>query len=98
MKKIFPVVILLVILCFVFIFTACGNSGMKDEMKNELTTLKDGATSLMDDISSAASDMAEELTEKGNVTKDDSSTGLFETMTTESSTVVSIDNSTTENQ
>ena len=94
MKKLLPFI---VVIALVLVLVACGEEA-KDDMKNEMTTLKDGATSMMDDISSALSGIDENLTQNGNVTDEKSSTGLFETMTTESSTVVSTDNSTTENQ
>ncbi len=82
MKKLLPFIVALVL---VTVLVACGEEA-KDDMKNEMTTLKDGATSMMDDISSALGELDDDLTQNGNVTDEGSSTGLFESMTSDGST------------
>lgn len=85
MKKFLPAIIILSLIVLIFTLAACGRE-MKDDVTNELTTLKNNATSMMDDLSSAVSDMAEDLTQGGNITKDNSSTGLVDKMTEEDKT------------
>ena len=51
-----------------------------------MTTLKDDATSMMEDLSSGLSSLDDTLTQNGNVTDNNSSTGLFEDMTTDKTT------------
>ena len=97
MKKILSLIMIMALVALIFTLAACGGGNdMKDDIKNEMTTLKDGATSMMDDLSSAVSDMAGELTENGNVTKDKSSTGLFDDMTSDKDKTTKND-ATTEN-
>ncbi len=86
MKKILSILAVIAVLVAIFSLAACSNEAEND-IKNEMSTMKDDGMSMLDDLSSAASDIDEKLTEGGNVTDSDSSTGLFETMTTESTTV-----------
>lgn len=81
MKKISPIILIFIVALILFTLAAC--TGMKDDMKDEMTTLKDNATSMMDDMSSALGDMADDLTQGGNVTKDNGSTGLFDELTSD---------------
>lgn len=83
MKKIISILVILTVFVMIMTLTACGNKA-----KDEMTTIKDNGMSMLDDMSSALSDVDDSLTQGGNVTKDNSSTGLFETMTTESTTGV----------
>lgn len=80
MKKILPLIAIIALVAVIFTFAACGGKTGND-IKDEMTTLKDGATSMMDDMSSALGELGDDLTENGNVTDQDSSTGLFEDMT-----------------
>ena len=86
MKKILSILAVIAVLVAIFSLAACSNEAEND-IKNEMSTMKDDGMSMLDDLSSAASDIDEKLTEGGNVTDSGSSTGLFETMTTESTTV-----------
>lgn len=85
MKKIISILVILTVFVMIMTLTACGNKA-----KDEMTTIKDNGMSMLDDMSSALSDVDDSLTQGGNVTKDNSSTGLFETMTTESTTGVTV--------
>lgn len=80
MKKTFPIIAAVLLIALIFTLAACGKA--KDDMKNDITTLKDDATSMMDDISSALSGIGDEMTAEGNVTDNNSSTGLFEDSST----------------
>ena len=85
MKKILSILAIIALIALVFTLAACGNN-TKDDIKNEMTTLKDGATSMMDDLSSALDGLEDDMTQNGNVTDNNSSTGLFEDMTSDSPT------------
>ena len=85
MKKLISVLIILAVFVAILSLAACGGKTESD-IKNEMTTLKDEGMSMLDNLSSAASDIDSSMTQNGNVTDNDSSTGLFETMTTESTT------------
>lgn len=85
MKKFLPIFIVFTLFLILITLTACGRE-MKDDVTDELTTLKNSATSMMDDLSSAVSDMADDLTQGGNITKDNSSTGLVDKITAEDKT------------
>ena len=101
MKKILSILMILALFVLVFSLAACGEKA-KDDVKNEMTTLKDGATSMMDDLSSALDGLEDDMTQNGNVTDSNSSTGLFEDMTsdkantTDRTTDKTTDKSTTE--
>ena len=85
MKKILSILMIIALVALVFTFAACGDS-TKDDIKNEMTTLKDGATSMMEDLSSALDGLEDDMTQNGNVTDSNSSTGLFEDMTSDMTT------------
>lgn len=85
MKKIISALVILTVFVMIFSLAACGKKEGND-IKDEMSTVKDEGMSMLDDLSSVASDIDEGLTQGGNVTKDNSSTGLFDTMTTESTT------------
>ena len=95
MKKILSILTIIALIALIFTFVACGDN-TKGEIKDEMTTLKDGATSMMDDLSSALDGLEDDLTQNGNVTDNNSSTGLFEDMTTDIPTTK--DKSTTTNK
>lgn len=82
MKKIISLIAILALVAAIFTLAACGNKAT-DDIRNEMTTLKDAGEDMMDDMSSALGDLGDELTEGGNVTDENSSTGLFEDMTSE---------------
>ncbi len=92
MKKTSVILVISLIVALVFVLVACGDS-TKNDMDNGMTTLKDDMTSMMEGMSSAVSDLDSSLTAEGNVTKDNSSTGLFEEMTSDKA---STEKSTTE--
>lgn len=85
MKKIIVLLVILAVFAALISLAACGGKAETD-IKDEMSTVKDDGMSMVEDLSSALSDLDEDLTQGGNVTKDDSSTGLFETMPTESTT------------
>lgn len=85
MKKIIALLVILAVFAALISLAACGGKAETD-IKDEMSTVKDDGMSMVEDLSSALSDLDEDLTQGGNVTKDDSSTGLFETMPTESTT------------
>ena len=91
MKKILSILIITVVFVLMLTLAACGGKS-KNEMKDEMSTLKNEGSSMMDDLSSAVSSIDGDMTQGGNITKDNSSTGLFETMTTESTTSVTESN------
>lgn len=82
MKKILSVLMILALFVLIFSLAACGDKA-KDDIKNEMTTIKENATSMLDDLSSALNGIDNEMTQNGNVTKDNSSTGLFDDMTSD---------------
>ena len=83
MKKIISALVIFAVIVAVLSLAACGDNTESD-IKNEMSTMKDEGSSVLDDLNSAASDIDSAMTQNGNVTDSDSSTGLFETMTTES--------------
>ncbi len=88
MKKFLSVLVILAVFVAILSLAACGDKA-GNEIKDEMSTMKDDSMSMLDDLSSAISDIDDGMTQGGNVTKDNSSTGLFETMTTESTTEAS---------
>ena len=80
MKKIISIFAILALIAAIFTFAACGKKTTND-IKNEITTLKDDGEDMMDDMSSALGELDDELTENGNVTDENSSTGLSEDIT-----------------
>ena len=82
MKKTSAILVISLIVALIFVLVACGN-GTKDDLNNEMTTIRNDVTSMMDGISSAVSDLDSSLTAEGNVTDEKSSTGLFEEMTSD---------------
>ena len=82
MKKIISLIAILALVAAIFTLAACGNKAT-DDIRNEMTTLKDEGENMMDDMSEALSDIDSGLTEIGNVTDENSSTGLFEDMTSD---------------
>lgn len=92
MKKTSVIIAVSLLIALVFVLAACGDK-TKNDIENGMTTLKDDITSMMDGVSSAVSDLDNSLTAEGNVTKDNSSTGLFEEMTSDKA---STEKSTTE--
>lgn len=85
MKKTSAILVISLIVALIFVLVACGNN-TKNDLNNDMTTIKNDATSIMDGISSAASNLDSSLTADGNVTKENSSTGLFEDMTSDKNT------------
>lgn len=84
MKKIFSLILIIALIAVIFTFAACGDN-TKNDIKNEMTTLKEEGSSMMDDMSSALSGIGDDLTAEGNVTDNNNSTGLFEGMTSDMS-------------
>lgn len=102
MKKILSVISIVALIALIFTFAACGN-GTKEDIKNDMTSIKNDVTSMMDGVSSAAGDLDDKMTSEGNVTKDNSSTGLLDGMTSENKNTTegkstTEDKSTTENK
>ena len=93
MKKSSAILIISLAVALIFILVACGN--VKDDIKDEMTTIKNDITSIIDGVSSAASDLDSSLTAEGNVTKENSSTGLLDGMTSDKSTTEKSTSSTT---
>lgn len=86
MKKIISVVAIIALVALIFTFAACGdnngaNNGTTSSTTNKMTSVKDEGSSLMDDMSSALGDLADDLTENGNVTDNKSTTGLLDGIT-----------------
>jgi len=68
MKKILSLIIAAALLISVVaLFAACGNNA-GNEIKDDMTSMMDDATTLMDSVSDGISDLADDLTENGNVT------------------------------
>ncbi len=93
MKKIISIVTIIALVALIFAFAACGNNGANNNTTtsnssttNMLTTLKDEGSSMLEDMSSALNGIGDDLTAEGNVTDNQSSTGLFEDMTSDTST------------
>ena len=82
MKKTSVIIAISLLIALVFVLAACGDK-TKNDIENGMTTLKDDMTSMMDGISSAVSDLDSRLTAEGNVTKDDSTTGILEGLTSD---------------
>ena len=82
MKKIISLIAITAVAALIFIFAACGNE-TKNDIENGLTTLKEEASSAMDEMSSALNGIDDAMTSEGNVTDSNSSTGLFEDMTSD---------------
>lgn len=88
MKKIISIGIIIALVALIFTFAACGGNNnanntttTNNSTTNKMTSLKDEGSSMMDDVSSALGDMADDLTENGNVTDNKSTTGLLEGLT-----------------
>lgn len=89
MKKIISLIAIIALVAVIFTFAACGDKTTND-IKNDMTDLKDEGSSMMDEgedmmdeMGSALDEMGDDLTEGGNVTDSNSSTGLFEDMTSD---------------
>ena len=95
MKKIISLIAILALIAVIFTLAACGNK-TDGSLSSEMTTLKDEGSTVMDDISSALDGLDEELTDHGNVTDRDSSTGLFDDVTSDNkeSTTLTVENNT----
>lgn len=95
MKKIITLIAILALVAVIFTLAACGNK-TDGSLSSEMTTLKDEVTTAMDDISSALDELDDDLTENGNVTDQDSSTGLFEDATSDNKeiTTPAVENNT----
>lgn len=63
MKKISTLIALIAIVGIMLCFTACG-----EKAKEDMTTVGDEITSMVDDATSIAEDIGDKLTENGNVT------------------------------
>ncbi len=86
MKKIFSIAMIIALVALIFTFAACGdnnanNNTTTSNTTNKMTSLKDEGSSMMDDMSSALGELADDLTQGGNVTDNQSSTGLLEGLT-----------------
>lgn len=80
MKRIIAI-ILSAMLMFT-LFAACGNKDeVKDDVKDEITSMENDMTTAMDDISEDMSDLGDELTENGNVTDQTGEGALEEAIT-----------------
>lgn len=84
MKKTSTILVICLAVALIFVLVACGN--VKDDVKDKMTTIKNDVTSIMDGVSSAVSDLDSSLTAEGNVTKENSSTGLLDGMASDKST------------
>lgn len=82
MKKTSVIIATVLLIALVFVLAACGDK-TKNDIENGMTTLKDNITSMMDGMSSAVSDLDSALTAEGNVTKDNSTTGVLEGLTSD---------------
>ena len=68
MKNILSAIIIGVLaLTMLIAFVACGGK-TGDELENGMTSMMDDATTLMEEVSTALDDLADDLTEDGNVT------------------------------
>lgn len=94
MKKTSVIIATVLLIALVFVLAACGDK-TKNDIENGMTTLKDDITSMMDGMSSAVSDLDSALTAEGNVTKENSTTGVLEDMTSDKSTTEKNTSSTT---
>lgn len=93
MKKTSTILVICLAVALIFVLVACGN--VKDDVKDEMTTIKNDVTSIMDGVSSAVSDLDSSLTAEGNVTKENSSTGLLDGITSDKNTTEKSTSSTT---
>lgn len=82
MKKTSVILAVSLLIALVFVLAACGDK-TKNDIENGMTTLKNDITSMMDGVSSAVSDLDNSLTAEGNVTKDNSTTGVLEGLTSD---------------
>ncbi len=71
MKNIFSLILAAVIIMAVFSFAACGNGKVQDDV----TSMMEDATTLMQEVSSGLEDLAEDITENGNVTDESEQNG-----------------------
>lgn len=76
MKRIIAIILSLV--AVLTLFVACGN---KDEVKEEITTLRNDLTSAMDKLEEDMTDIGDMLTENGNVTDQTGEGALEEAIT-----------------
>ena len=88
MKKIIPVAVILALAVLIFSLAACGNTNNSTtttttaaSTTNNMTSLKDEGSSLMEEVSSALEGIGDDLTAEGNVTDNDSTTGLLDGLT-----------------
>ncbi|MBQ8503003.1 MAG: hypothetical protein IJ491_01865 [Clostridia bacterium] len=87
MKKIISLILAAVLLVSVaVIFAACGNNDAGNEIKNDVTSMMDGATTLMDEVSEGLSDLADDLTENGNVTDESGADNMNDGTTNQAGT------------
>ena len=79
MKAIIPVILAAILL---FTLAACGNKEeMKDDVKEELTTIRDDVSDAVEEGKNDAEDMGDRLTENGNVTGNTTEGMLNEALT-----------------
>ena len=101
MKKIFSLLAIAALIGVIFALAACGGNSTNNtttsnsSTTNMLTTLKDEGSSMLEDMSSALSGIGDDLTAEGNVSDNQSSTGLFEDMTSDENTTTANTSDTT---
>ncbi len=86
MKKIISLIAILALVAVIFTLAACGdktNNDMMTTLKDEGSSMMDEGADMMDDMSEALGDLGDDLTEGGNVTDQNSSTGLLDDMTSD---------------
>ena len=70
MKKLIPIILILVLAVIVMCFVACGNDTMDNNltsMSNELTSIMDDATTLGESLGEDMSDLSDAMTTTDNL-------------------------------